>query len=120
MLRAHVRSASMEAAADVQQAAEIAADHTIGAGRCDGVHLAREHRARNVGVLHRKQPAEPAALLLIADVNRRGAVDRRDQFFRLTIDAETAEEVARGVIGHFARDDPEVLEGSKAAIHVPQ
>src|SRR5436309_15872279 len=72
VLRADARSAPMQSAPKMQQAAEIAAHQALGARRLHRRKFAVEHAGRNLGVLHREQPAESAAFFLIAHVDLPG------------------------------------------------
>ena len=90
MLDADGGAAAVQAAADVEQAAQVAADDAVGAGRFDRGQLAIEHAARDRGVLHGEEAAESTALLLLADGRLRHAVDAVQERQRLVTHAEAA------------------------------
>src|SRR5262245_26767032 len=97
MLNADGGAAAMEAAADVQEAAQIATDDALGTGGFDGGQLAIEHAAGDVGVLDREQAAEAAALFLLVHGRLLHAVDGGEHRERLVTDAEAAQRVTRGM-----------------------
>ena len=95
MLNLDPGSAAVEAARDLQQAAEVAAHHAIRTRLLERGQLAVQHPGRNFGVLHRKKTAEPAAFLRVTNCNWLDAMYRRQQPERLLADAESAQEVTR-------------------------
>src|SRR5262245_47041030 len=88
-------SAAMKAAADLHQAAKVAAHDAIRARLLERGQLAVQHPGGNLGILDRKETAESAALLLVANRDSLDAMHRRQQGERLVADAESAQEVTR-------------------------
>src|SRR5262249_1115796 len=95
MLDADGRSAAVQSAADVQQTAEIAADEPLGAAGLDRRHFPFEHAGGDVGVLHRKETPEAAALFLLVDRSLCHARDAVQHLRGLIADAEASQQMAR-------------------------
>ena len=96
-------AAPVQAAVHVHAAAHVGDHDRVGAAGLDGVELAVEHRAGDVGHLDREQAAEAAADVGLGQRHVGGAARRRRAAPRLRVDAEAAQAVAAGVIGERAR-----------------
>src|SRR4051794_41127450 len=88
----------MQTTADVHEASQIAADDAISPRLFDGGQLALEHPVRNIRVLDRKEPAEPAAFLLLAQLGLAHAFDTTKNRQRLAVDAEAAQQMTGRVV----------------------
>ena len=83
----------------VHQAAEVAGQQHVGAGRRDLLRLALDDGVGDLGILDRERAAEAAAHLRIGQLDQLQALDRAQKPARLLADAELAQARAAVVIG---------------------
>ena len=96
-------AAPLEAAGDVHQAAEVAREHELRAGRLDRRHLVVDHLGRDLGVLDAEGAAEAAADLGVRELGELEALHAREQPAGLAPDPELAQARAGIVVGRAHR-----------------
>ena len=99
MTGGYARAAAFQASGDVHQAAHVAGENEIGAGRGDVVGLDVGNGRRNVRVLDAEQPAEPATGFRLLALAQFEPGDGGEERARLALDAELAQARAGIVIG---------------------
>src|SRR6185295_16518421 len=107
-------------AAQMHQAAEVTAHEAVGARGGHARELALEHAARDLRLLHREQPAEAAALVLVLHLRERHALDAAEQRERRLAHTEPPQEMAGRVIRDPRREPratrhPRPLRGQELA-----
>ncbi len=90
---------TLQLARHVHQAAEIAGEQGVGAGRDDLVALARDDRVGQFAVFDREGSAEAAADVGLVELDQAEAFDAGEQLARLVMHAELAQARAGIVIG---------------------
>ena len=102
MADADRRPCALELAGHVEQAAEIAGEQRVGAGRRDIRGLVAHHLVGDLRILDAERAAEAAAHFGARQLGELRPVDRAQEKARLLLDAELAQARAGIVIGRGA------------------